>query len=111
MLFAVPPAIAAALFTAAFAPGGVREVIKPVVELLAGFPSVVLGFFALIVLASGLQDLFDFDYRLNAVNAGLALGLLGAGRDARGDHAACSAPGGPAGDLRGHRLGLRACDQ
>lgn len=75
MLFAVPVALAAALFTAEFSPGWLREVIKPSVELLAGFPSVVLGFFALIVLASWLQDLFDFDYRLNALNAGLALGL------------------------------------
>jgi phosphate transport system permease protein len=53
----------------------VREVIKPAVELLAGFPSVVLGFFALIVLASWLQDFLDLDFRLNALNAGLALGL------------------------------------
>jgi len=75
MLFAVPLAVAAAFYTAEFAPGWVREVIKPAVELLAGFPSVVLGFFALIVFASWLQNLFDLDYRLNAVNAGLALAL------------------------------------
>lgn len=75
MLFAVPLAIAAAVYTAEFAPGWVREVIKPAVELLAGFPSVVLGFFALIVLASWVQELFHLDYRLNAVNAGLALAL------------------------------------
>jgi phosphate transport system permease protein len=36
---------------------------------------VVLGFFALIVLASALQEAFGFDYRLNAINAGVALGL------------------------------------
>jgi phosphate transport system permease protein len=75
MLLAVPLALAAAVYTAEFAPGWVREVIKPAVELLAGFPSVVLGFFALIVVASWLQGIFDFDYRLNAVNAGIALGL------------------------------------
>jgi phosphate transport system permease protein len=75
MLFAAPLALAAAVYTAEFAPGWVRETVKPAVELLAGFPSVVLGFFALIVLASWLQRAFDFDYRLNAVNAGIALGL------------------------------------
>jgi len=75
MFFAVPLALAAAVYTAEFAPGWVREVIKPAVEMLAGFPSVVLGFFALIVLATWLQDLFDFDYRLNAVNSGIALSL------------------------------------
>ncbi|MEW5975013.1 MAG: phosphate ABC transporter permease subunit PstC [Acidobacteriota bacterium] len=75
LLVAAPLSIAAAVYTAEFAPGWLRELIKPVIELLAGIPSVVLGFLALIVLATWLQDVFDFDYRLNAINAGLALGL------------------------------------
>ena len=75
MLFAVPLSMLAALYTSEFAPRWLRETVKPAVELLAGFPSVVLGFLALIVLASWLQSVFDFDYRLNAVNAGMALSL------------------------------------
>ncbi len=75
MLFAVPVAVLAAVYTAEFALGWVREIIKPAVEMLAGFPSVVLGFFALIVLASWVQDLLDLDFRLNVLNAGIALGL------------------------------------
>jgi phosphate transport system permease protein len=75
MLFSVPVSLAAAVYTAEFAPRWAREIFKPVVELLAGFPSVVLGFFALIVFATWLQDAFGFDYRLNAINAGLALSL------------------------------------
>lgn len=75
MIFSVPISLASAIYTAEFASKWARETIKPVVELLAGFPSVVLGFFALIVLASWLQDLFNFDYRLNAIVAGLALSL------------------------------------
>lgn len=75
MFFSVPVALAAAVYTAEFASKWTKEIIKPAVELLAGFPSVVLGFFALIVLASWMQDLFNFDYRLNAVVAGLALSL------------------------------------
>jgi phosphate transport system permease protein len=75
MLFATPLAVLAAIYTTEFAPRWLRELIKPVVELLAGIPSVVLGFFALIVLASWLQETFDFDFRLNAINAGVALGL------------------------------------
>jgi len=75
MLFATPLAVLAAIFTTEFAPRWLRETLKPVVELLAGIPSVVLGFFALIVLATWLQDMFDFDFRLNAINAGVALGL------------------------------------
>lgn len=75
MLFAAPLAVAAAVFTSEFAPGWIKEIIKPIIELLAGIPSVVLGFFALIVLASIIQSIFDFTFRLNAVNAGIALGL------------------------------------
>lgn len=75
MVVAVPVGVAAALFAAEFAPRRLREFIKPVIELLAGIPSVVLGFFALMVLASLLQDIFGFTYRLNAVVAGLGLAL------------------------------------
>ena len=75
MLFACPLGVAGALFSSEFAPPRLREVIKPAVELLAGIPSVVLGFFALIVLATWLQNTFGFTYRLNAYNAGIALGI------------------------------------
>jgi len=75
LLFGAPLAIAAAIYTAEFAKPWVREIVKPIVELLAGIPSVVLGFLALLVLATWLQDLFGFDYRLNAVNAGIAMSL------------------------------------
>jgi phosphate transport system permease protein len=75
MVVAVPVGVAAALFAAEFAPRRMRELLKPVIELLAGIPSVVLGFFALMVLATFLQDVFGFTYRLNAVVAGLGLAL------------------------------------
>jgi phosphate transport system permease protein len=75
LLLAVPVGIAAAVYTAEFAPARVREALKPTVELLAGIPSVVLGFFGLMVLATWLQDAFGFDYRLNAVVAGVAMAL------------------------------------
>ena len=75
MFFATPLAIFAALYSTEFAPRWLREIIKPVVELLAGIPSVVLGFFALIVLATWVQDTFGLDFRLNVITAGIALGL------------------------------------
>ena len=75
MAVAVPVGIAAAVFTSEFAPRRLREVVKPVIELLAGIPSVVLGFFGLMVLATWLQSTFGFTSRLNAVTAGLALAL------------------------------------
>lgn len=75
MLIGTPIALAAALYTSEFAPVRIREWIKPAIELLAGIPSVVMGFFALIVLASWLQDHFALQFRLNALNAGIALAL------------------------------------
>ncbi|HVP07455.1 MAG TPA: phosphate ABC transporter permease subunit PstC, partial [Candidatus Acidoferrum sp.] len=75
MLFATPLAVLAAIYTSEFASRRMREIIKPTIELLAGIPSVVLGFFALIVLATLLQKTFHLTYRLNALNAGIALGI------------------------------------
>ncbi len=75
MLFAAPLAIGAAIYSSEFTSKRTREMIKPAIEILAGIPSVVLGFFALILLATFLQNVFGWTFRLNAVNAGIALGL------------------------------------
>ncbi|MDQ7798299.1 MAG: phosphate ABC transporter permease subunit PstC [Candidatus Edwardsbacteria bacterium] len=75
LFLAVPVAISAALYSSEFAGRRLKEFIKPAVELLAGIPSVVLGFFALIVMASFLKNIFGWEIRLNAVNAGIALGF------------------------------------
>jgi phosphate transport system permease protein len=75
ILFAAPVAIFAALYTAMFAPRRLKEYIKPVIELLAGFPSVVIGFFALMVMASFFQNLFGYTSRLNAFVGAIAMGL------------------------------------
>jgi phosphate transport system permease protein len=75
LLFAFPIGVLAALYTSTFATKWVKEVMKPVIEILAGFPSVVIGFFALIVLATLLQDLFGYQYRLNAFVGGVAMAI------------------------------------
>jgi phosphate transport system permease protein len=75
MLFAVPLGVGAAIYSSEFAPRRLREIIKPAIEMLAAIPSVVLGFFALMVLATVLQQAFGLTFRLNALNAGIALGL------------------------------------
>ncbi len=75
LLFSAPIAVLAALYTSTFAPNAIKEIVKPIVEILAGFPSVVIGFFALIVLASLVQTLFGLQYRLNAFVGGLALSI------------------------------------
>ena len=75
LLFAVPVSLGAAIYVSQLARPRVREVVKPTIELLAGIPSVVLGFFALIVMASFLQSIFGYSSRLNALCAGIALGI------------------------------------
>jgi phosphate transport system permease protein len=75
LLFAAPISILAAIYTAMFAKPRIREVIKPVIELLAGFPSVVIGFFALMVMATVFQNIFGYASRLNSFVGGIAMGL------------------------------------
>jgi phosphate transport system permease protein len=75
LLFSVPLAIGAAIYVSQLARPRVREIVKPAIEMLAGIPSVVVGFFALLVMASVLQSLFRYETRLNAFVAGLALGF------------------------------------
>jgi phosphate transport system permease protein len=75
MVFATPLGVLAALFSSEFATPRFRELLKPAIEVLAGIPSVVLGFFALMVLASWVQAATGAPFRLNALNAGIALGL------------------------------------
>ena len=73
LIFAVPLSVAAAIFVAEYAREGTREIVKPAIELLAGVPSVVVGFFALVTLASWVQAVFGTEHRLNALVAGLGL--------------------------------------
>lgn len=75
LVFAVPLAILAAIFVSQYAPRRAGEWIKAAIETLAGIPSVVLGFFALAVMATVLQAVFGFPHRLNATVAGIALGV------------------------------------
>ncbi len=75
LLFSVPLALGAAIYVSQLAKPKVKEIVKPAIELLSGIPSVVLGFFGLIIMASVLQSLFGYQSRLNAFVAGIALGL------------------------------------
>ncbi len=75
LVAAAPISILASLFTVVFAPKRLREIIKPAIELLAGFPSVVIGFFALTTIASFSQGVFGSDSRLNAFVGGLAMAI------------------------------------
>ncbi len=75
MLISVPLGVGAAIFVSQYAARWLRELVKPALELLASIPSVVLGFFALMVLATWLQSAFGWQYRLNAVVAAIGMSL------------------------------------
>ena len=75
-LIAVPLGVLSAIYIAEIASPLVKEVLKPVIELLAGLPSVVLGFFGMAVLAPWLQETFDLPTGLNIVNVSVILALM-----------------------------------
>jgi phosphate transport system permease protein len=75
LLISTPLSVMAAVYVSEFARRREREIVKPVIELLAGIPSVVIGFFALIVLATWVQNTFGTEHRLNALVAGIGLSL------------------------------------
>ncbi|MBI1842118.1 MAG: phosphate ABC transporter permease subunit PstC [Verrucomicrobia bacterium] len=75
LLFAVPLSLAAAIYVSQLSSPRLKEWLKPGIELLAGIPSVVLGFFGLLIMASFLQEVFGYESRLNAFVAGIALGF------------------------------------
>ena len=75
LLIAAPLGIAAAVYVSELSGKKQRELIKPIIELLAGIPSVVIGFFALIVLATWVQNVFGTEHRLNTLLAGIGLAM------------------------------------
>lgn len=78
LLVAVPFGLGAAVYLAEYAPSRVRKVLKPVLEVLAGIPSVVYGFFALTFVAPFvLNDLLGLDVgTFSVLSAGLVLGIM-----------------------------------
>ena len=78
LLVAVPVGLGAAMYLSEYASKRVRKIFKPVLELLAGVPSVVYGFFALAVVTPLLlQDLLNLQVNFtNALSAGLVLGVM-----------------------------------
>jgi len=74
MLIAIPFGIGTAVFIAEIAPRWTREILKPLVELLGGLPSVVLGFLGILVLAPFLRVFLDLPTGLTALAGSLLLG-------------------------------------
>ncbi len=82
MLFAVPIGLMAAIYMAEYASRRVRSVVKPLLEVLAGIPTIVYGFFALVTVGPFLRDLsaaiagFSFIQAQSVLTAGLVMGIM-----------------------------------
>ncbi len=75
-LVAVPFGVIAAVYISEVAHPGEKSFLKPFIELLAGIPSVVIGFFGLVVMAPLVKQLFHLPSGLTALTGGLLLALM-----------------------------------
>lgn len=76
ILVAVPIGLSAAIYLSEYATDNVRRVIKPVLEVLAGVPTIVYGFFALTFVTPVLQSLFPEIKIFNAISPGIVVGIM-----------------------------------
>ena len=76
LVFSVPIGVLVAVFLSDIVPFRIRDIVKPVVEILAAIPSVAYGFFAVLVLAPWLQEHLGFATGTNAINASLLLSIM-----------------------------------
>lgn len=75
-LIAIPLGVLAAVYISEIAPPAIKEILKSIIELLAGLPSVVLGFFGMVIIAPWLQETFDLPTGLNIINASVILAVM-----------------------------------
>lgn len=76
VLFAVPIGVACAVYLAEVSPKWVRELLKPTIEVLAGIPSVVIGFIGLMIAAPFLQNVLSLPIGVTALTGSVMLGLM-----------------------------------
>lgn len=76
ILIALPVGLATAVYMAEVADARMRNILKPVIELLAGIPSVVYGFFGLIVIVPAIQKLFDLPVGETALAGSIILAIM-----------------------------------
>ena len=76
MAIAVPLGVACAMYLAEVAPPAVREILKPTIEVLAGIPSVVVGFLGLLILAPAVKQLFGLPTGLTGLTGAILLALM-----------------------------------
>lgn len=76
IIIAVPIGIGTAAYLSDVASPGVREIAKPVIEILAGIPSVVIGFLGIVLVGPFLARLFGLNNGLNALNGAILLAVM-----------------------------------
>ncbi|WP_240689022.1 phosphate ABC transporter permease subunit PstC [Ammoniphilus sp. YIM 78166] len=75
-LVAVPIGLASAIFLSEYAPPRVRKIIKPILEILAGIPTIVYGFFALTLVTPFIRLILPQTDFFNALSAGIVVGIM-----------------------------------
>ncbi len=76
LLIALPLGTAIAIYLSEFAAPKTREWVKPILELLSGIPTIVYGYFALLVITPLLQTVFPSLPGFNLLSAGLVMGVM-----------------------------------
>lgn len=76
MLIAVPLGIFTAAFLSELAPRRLKEILKPLVEMLAAIPSVAIGFLGIVLVGPGIARLFHIQNGLNALNGSVLLAVM-----------------------------------
>ena len=76
IVIAVPIGVGCAIYLSEIANPRIRETLKPIIEILAGIPSVVYGFFALVILSMWIDDFFGSTTKLNALTGSIMLAVM-----------------------------------
>ena len=76
LLVAIPLGLVVAIYLSEFAPHKVREAVKPFLEMLAGVPTVVYGYFALLMVTPALQIIMPDLQGFNMLGPGLVIGIM-----------------------------------
>ncbi len=76
MFVALPLGLLSAIFLSEYAPETVRRIVKPVLEILAGIPTVVYGYFALLFVTPILQAISEDIFVFNALSASIVMGIM-----------------------------------
>jgi len=76
IIVALPIGLASAIYLSEYAPDKVRRIVKPILEVLAGVPTIVYGYFAISIITPIIQFIFPSAGVYNALSAGIAVGIM-----------------------------------